>query len=148
MMATEITDLYQDTILRHSRAPLHAEALDPFDAEAAGDNPMCGDRCTIRLQFGADGSVARAGFQARGCAISLASADMMADVIRGRAPADIRALAAAFNTLVRTGHGAASVAPLQALSGVAEYPSRIKCATLPWAALISALDGAGEASSE
>jgi nitrogen fixation NifU-like protein len=146
-----VRDLYQDTILRHARTPLHREALSPFDAEAAGDNPMCGDRCTVRVRFGDAGGLARVAFEGRGCAISMASADLMAEVVEGLDTAAARALAADFRVLAKTGdvdrHDAA-IAALRPLSGVAEYPSRVKCATLPWAALIAALDGAKEASSE
>jgi nitrogen fixation NifU-like protein len=151
MIAEDVRDLYQEAILRHARHPLHHAALDPFDAEAAGDNPMCGDRCIVRLRFGANGDISRAAFQGRGCAISMASADLMAEAVQGRARHDIRRLAAEFTRLVRTGVSDsedAAIDALRPLSGVAEYPSRVKCATLPWAALLAALDGAKEATSE
>lgn len=150
-MFDEVQDLYQEIVLRHSRSPLHAEALDPFDARAQGDNPMCGDRCEVRVRFAADGTLARVGFSARGCAISLASADLMAEAVTGRSPAAARALAADFAMLARNGTSDSSdpaIETLKPLSGVSEYPSRIKCATLPWAALTAALDGREEASSE
>ena len=149
MMLDDARDLYQDVILRHSRAPLHAEVLDPFDAEATGDNPMCGDRCTVRLRFAADGGVARVGFQAQGCAISLASADLMAEAVAGLGVTEIHALARGFDALARTGRANdPGLATLEPLAGVCAYPSRVKCASLPWAAFIAALDGAGETSSE
>jgi nitrogen fixation NifU-like protein len=150
-IADDVRDLYQDTILRHARTPLHRGALTPFDAEAAGDNPMCGDRCTVRVRFGVSGALARVAFEGRGCAISMASADLMAEVVQGLDEAAARALAADFRVLAKTGDVArndSAIAALRPLSGVAEYPSRVKCATLPWAALIAALDGAKEASSE
>jgi nitrogen fixation NifU-like protein len=117
--------------------------MDPFDAHAHGDNPMCGDQVEVRLKFAPGGEVADAAFEARGCAISLASADLMAESVRGRDATQIRALARSFTTLVKTGeaHGDDAVLEnLKPLSGVFEYPSRIKCATLPWSALIAALD--------
>jgi nitrogen fixation protein NifU and related proteins len=150
-MFDDVRDLYQDIILRHSRQPLHMSRLEIFDAKAIGDNPMCGDRCEVRLRLERDGSIADIGYEARGCAISLASADLMAEAAVGRTQAQVRALADDFFALVRTG-ATESLDPaleqLKPLSGVAEYPSRIKCATLPWAAVLAALDGAGEASSE
>ena len=148
---SDVRDLYQDIILRHSRAPAHMRRLDPFDAAAQGDNPMCGDRCEVRLRFGAGGDLADVAFECRGCAISLASADLMAATLRGRSPDEARALAQDFAYLVR--HGATessdpAMETLRPLAGVSDYPSRIKCATLPWAALIAALNGATEATSE
>lgn len=150
-MFDDVRDLYQDIILRHSREPRHMRRLDTFDAAAKGDNPMCGDRCEIRARLSPDGTIEEIGFEGRGCAISLASADLMAEAVRGRAPAEIRVLASEFQHLVRTGAAPGdnpAIDPLKPLSGVSEYPSRIKCATLPWAALLAALDGATEATSE
>jgi nitrogen fixation NifU-like protein len=147
----DVRDLYQDIILRHSHAPLHMRKLEPFDAAAKGDNPMCGDRCEVRVRFGQDGSLDQVAFEARGCAISLASADLMAEAVQGTTPDTARNLAGQFTQLVRTGDTDSTDAALETLrplAGVSEYPSRVKCATLPWAALIAALDGAGETSSE
>ena len=151
MSFDDVRDLYQDIILRHGRNPIHMQRLEAFDAAASGDNPMCGDRCEVRIRYAPDGAVVKIGFDARGCAISMASADLMVEAATGRAPDDIRALASDFFALVRTGNtpsGDAALAALKPLSGVAEYPSRIKCATLPWAALLAALRGDTEASSE
>ncbi len=152
----DLRDLYQETILDHGRHPRHGHRLAAFDASAKGDNPMCGDRVQVFVKYGTDGAIAETGFEARGCAISIASADLMAETVAGRAPADARALFAAFRDLARTGACSACDDPalaaplerLQPLSGVHEYPSRVKCATLPWHALIAALDGAEETSSE
>jgi len=151
----DLRDLYQDVILDHGRRPRHGHRLAVFDASAKGDNPMCGDRVEVFVRHATDGTIAETGFEARGCAISIASADLMAETIAGRAPADARALFAAFRDMARTGAcpacDAALAGPLERLAplaGVHEYPSRVKCATLPWHALIAALDGAKEASSE
>ena len=150
-MFDDVRDLYQDIILRHSRNPSHMRRLEPFDAAAQGDNPMCGDRCEVRIRFNPDGALGELGYEARGCAISMASADLMVGAAQGRGQAETRALAEDFFALVRTGSTNATDAALEQLkplSGVAEYPSRIKCATLPWAALLAAMDGAREATSE
>ncbi len=151
----DLRDLYQDVILDHGRRPRHGHRLAAFDGSAKGDNPMCGDRVEVFVRRAADGTIAETGFEARGCAISIASADLMAETVIGKPPADARALFAAFRDLVRTGacpDCAPSLAePLQRLAplaGVHEYPSRVKCATLPWHALIAALDGAKETSRE
>ncbi len=144
----DVRDLYQTIILDRGRNPHHMHRMEPFDACAAGENPLCGDQVEVRVRF-AGGTVADAAFEARGCAISMASADLMAEVVRGRDADSIRSLAAEFAELARNGASASSdpaIAVLQPLSGVSEYRSRVKCATLPWSALIAALDGAKETS--
>jgi len=150
----DLRDLYQETILDHGRNPRHGHRPESFDASAKGDNPMCGDRVQVWVKLDAD-SIGQVGFEARGCAISVASADLMAETVQGRATTDTRALFEAFRTMARTGTcpdcAPALAEPMERLvplAGVHEYPSRVKCATLPWHALIAALDGAQEASSE
>ena len=150
----DLRDLYQEVILDHGRKPRYAQPLAAFDATAKGDNPMCGDRVQVWVKLDAD-KIERVGFEARGCAISVASADLMAETVQGRGKSDTKALFEAFRTMARTGAcpdcAAGLAEPLERLaplSGVHEYPSRVKCATLPWHALIAALDGAKEASSE
>jgi nitrogen fixation protein NifU and related proteins len=150
----DLRDLYQEVILDHGRRPRFAQRLDVFDATAKGDNPMCGDRVQVWVKLDA-GAISRVGFEARGCAISVASADLMAETVQGRNKADTKALFEAFRTMARTGacpdcsaELAEPMERLAPLSGVHEYPSRVKCATLPWHALVAALDGSKEASSE
>jgi nitrogen fixation NifU-like protein len=151
----DLRDLYQEVILDHGRRPRHARRLQEFDATAKGDNPMCGDRVEVWVKYAPDGTIADTGFQARGCAISVASADLMAETVIGRSKADTHALFEAFREMARTGKcpqcdGALAepLERLEPLAGVHEYPSRVKCATLAWHALVSALDGGKEASSE
>ncbi len=147
-MFDDVRDLYQTIILERSRNPRHMHSMDPFDAAAEGDNPLCGDRVEVRVRYDGD-TIAEAAFQARGCAISMASADLMADAVQGRSAAEIQQLAEAFAALAKTGAtDDKSLDDLLPLAGVSEYPSRIKCATLPWAALIAALAGRREATSE
>jgi nitrogen fixation protein NifU and related proteins len=148
----DLRDLYQEVILDHGRHPRHANRLEEFDATAKGDNPMCGDRVQIWLRLDTN-KIGKIGFEARGCAISVASADLMAETVQGRATSDTRALFEAFREMVRTGSCStceATIAePMESLAplaGVHEYPSRVKCATLPWYALMAALDGTKEAS--
>jgi nitrogen fixation NifU-like protein len=150
-MFDDLRDLYQEVILDHGRRPRHGTRLSAFDASAKGDNPMCGDRVRVFVQHDADGRIREAGFEARGCAISVASADLMADVIAGQTDADVRVLAEKFRNMARTGQtpeGDAAMQRLRPLAGVHEYPSRVKCATLAWHALLAALDGQGGATSE
>jgi nitrogen fixation NifU-like protein len=147
----DLRDLYQEVILDHGRHPRHGKPLELFDTTAKGDNPMCGDRVQVFLRFADDGTIAETGFDARGCAISVASADLMAETVQGRTKADTKALFETFRDMVRTGVCPACDAAMERLaplSGVHEYPSRVKCATLPWHALLAALDGNKETSSE
>jgi nitrogen fixation NifU-like protein len=130
-MFDDLRDLYQDTVIDRSRHPRHGVRLAAFDAMAEGDNPMCGDRCRVFVRNAPSGHVAEIGFEA------------------GLSSSEIRSLATGFEALARTGEtDDAALEPLRPLSGVHEYPSRVKCATLPWRALIAALDGATEATSE
>jgi nitrogen fixation protein NifU and related proteins len=155
-MFDDLRDLYQEVILDHGRRPRHAHRPEQVDASAKGDNPMCGDRVQVFVHYAPDGTIAETGFDARGCAISIASADLMAETVQGRTPDDARALFAAFREMARTGTCPEcdrkkfedALERLQPLSGVHEYPSRVKCATLPWHALVAALAGEKESSSE
>jgi len=147
----DLRDLYQEVILDRGRRPRHGTRLEQFDATAKGDNPMCGDRVQVWTKLAADGAISAVGFEARGCAISVASADLMAETVVGRAKADTKAMFETFREMAKTGVCPAcdeTMERLAPLSGVHEYPSRVKCATLPWHALIAALDGTQEASSE
>ena len=135
----DAADLYQRVIIDRSRSPRHMHRLDPFDASAKGDNPMCGDRVEVRIRCDG-GRVVEAAFEARGCAISIASADLMTDAVTGLTAAEIRDLSARFHGMVQTGSCTECDESLRPLSSVAEYKSRIKCATLPWDALLAALE--------
>ena len=140
----DLRDLYQETILDRGRHPRHGKKLEIFDATAKGDNPMCGDRIQVWLKYAPDGTVENTGFEARGCAISIASADLMAETVQGRSKSDTAVLFATFRDMVKTGVCPAcdpAMERLASLSGVHEYPSRVKCATLPWHALVAALNG-------
>lgn len=149
-MFDDVRDLYSAEIRQHGRSPLHARRPAGFDAQARGDNPMCGDRVTVFVRR-AGGRVDEAGFEARGCEITVASADLMCEAVAGRSAVDVRRMAGEVEQMARTGRCEACDAALQGLkplSAVHEYPSRVRCVTLPWAALVAALDGAGEATSE
>ena len=150
-LADDVGDLYQAVILDHGRKPRHAGRLPAFDTSAKGDNPMCGDRVEVFVKYGDADAIDQASFEARGCAISIASADLMAEVVAGRKAGDTRAMFETFRHMVQTGECPAcdeAMDRLRPLAGVHDYPSRVKCATLPWHALLAALDGEGQASSE
>ena len=142
-MFDDLHNLYSAEIRAHGRSPTHARRPDGFDAAAKGDNPMCGDRVQVFVRRTGD-AVAEAGFEARGCEITVASADLMCEAVQGRAQHHIRTMAEQVATMARTGHCEACDAALQRLrplSAVHEFPSRIRCVTLPWDALLAALDG-------
>ncbi|MBR0644726.1 Fe-S cluster assembly sulfur transfer protein SufU [Plastoroseomonas hellenica] len=154
-MFDDLRDLYQEVILDHGRKPRNFRRLEDADRSARGDNPMCGDRMELFLKLTPDGAIGDAAFQGRGCAISMASASLMTEVIKGKAPEVAQALGTKFRDLAMTGtcpECGADIADemerLQPLSGVHEFPSRVKCATLAWHTLNAALAGAKEASSE
>ena len=138
-------DLYQDAIMQRGRAPRHGQRLAAFDAEAKGDNPRCGARVQVFLRHD-KGVVADAGFEARGCAISIASADLMADAIAGQTDERIAEIAATVRRMVQSGElDDPTLESLRPLAAVSEAKSRIKCATLAWGALESALKGSAQA---
>ncbi len=147
----DLTDLYQEIILDHSRRPRGQGRIAAPDAHAEGYNPLCGDRISLDLDLEED-RVAEVVFQGQGCAISQASASILTEAVRGRTVAEARDLAAQMLTLV-TGDEAAAAAvdfdeqaeALAAFAGVRDYPSRVKCATLAWHALKQALDEAAPA---
>src|SRR5580700_9859702 len=142
-MFEDLRDLYNEKIIARGRRPLHMHRLEAFDATARGDNPMCGDRVQVWVKYGADGRIADTGFDARGCEISKASADLMVEAVAGRTPAETKNLFEVFRTMAQTGKCPAcdALEPLRPLASVHEYPSRVKCATLAWNALVAALDG-------
>ena len=154
-MFDDLRDLYQEVILDHGRKPRNFRRLEDADRSARGDNPMCGDRMELFLKLTPDGAIGDAAFQGRGFAISMASASLMTEVIKGKAPEAAQALGARFRDLAMTGTCpdcgadiAEEMERLQPLSGVHEFPSRVKCATLAWHTLNAALAGAKEATSE
>ncbi|HTJ91302.1 MAG TPA: SUF system NifU family Fe-S cluster assembly protein [Acidocella sp.] len=133
---TDIAELYQSLIMDRSRKPRFAERLECFDAEAKGENPMCGDR--IHLFLKRDGTQVR--HDSHGCTIMTASADLMAEAVAHKTPTEYFVLRAAFEDMVNSGKPDPMLGNLNALSGVSEYRSRIRCAMLPWSALAQAVN--------
>jgi nitrogen fixation NifU-like protein len=136
----EIDELYRDVILDHNRRPRNFGGLEPADASVEGFNPMCGDRLTVRLRL-ADDTISDIRFEGQGCAISTASASLMTEAVKGKTRSEALQLFARVHQLLT--EGAAPVVhelgKLAALSGVREYPARVKCASLCWHTLASAL---------
>lgn len=144
-MSTSLRDLYQEIILEHSRKPKNAGVLDDPSGEAHGNNPLCGDRISVYVKL--DGErIDDVRFDARGCAISVASASMMTEILKGRTLDDAEAAFERFNTQLTAKESpvVAEDDELSALMGVRDFPTRIKCATLPWQTLRAALKGVGD----
>jgi nitrogen fixation NifU-like protein len=142
---SELRDLYQEVILDHNRQPRNFRAPEDANRQARGDNPLCGDKVTVYLTL-EDGIVKDAAFQGRGCAISMASASLMTEMVKGKTEAEAKALFKRFHELVTTdcGHDhdetdEVDLDKLAVLAGVREYPMRVKCATLSWHTLNAAL---------
>ncbi len=135
------TELYQDLIMTRAREPRHGTRLACFDTEAEGHNPMCGDRLTLQVLRDPQGAIEAVGFEARGCAISIASADLMADAVAGLDRDAVTSLAAGFRDMVTTGAIPRDdrFVELASLAGVHEFRARVRCATLAWSALEHAL---------
>ena len=134
-------ELYQRLIMERARQPLHAGLLDPADRAADGNNPFCGDRVRVTLGLSPEGGVARVLHRTRGCAICAASADLMAESVAGLDEAAIRSLFERFDVMLHTGSqdSPEALGLLGAFENLHEYRSRIRCATLPWSALLDAL---------
>ncbi|MGH9588629.1 MAG: Fe-S cluster assembly sulfur transfer protein SufU [Acidobacteriaceae bacterium] len=145
----ELRDLYQEIILEHSKTPRNFRAMETANRQAEGYNPLCGDHYTVFLDI-EDDSIRDISFQGSGCAISKASASMMSQVLKGKTRAQAEALFDQFHGIL-TGDGSGDVSELGKLgvfAGVANFPTRIKCATLAWHTLQAALHGEQVASTE
>ena len=150
-MMDDLRELYQEVILDHGRNPRNCRHPSDHSHEAEGDNPMCGDRLSVYLKIDEAGTIQDAAFEGRGCAISVASASIMTEMLPGLSEADARRLFDCFHQLV-TGQevngGDESLDKLVVMSGVRNFPVRIKCATLAWHAMTAAMDGEATATTE
>jgi nitrogen fixation NifU-like protein len=140
-MADDLSELYQQVILDHSRRPRHFHVLPAANRTAEGNNPLCGDHYTIYLTV-EDGVIRDISFQGSGCAISKASASMMTDELKGKSIADARRYFSLYQAMVTTGKmDEEAMGKLCAFAGVHHFPMRVKCAILPWHAMLAGLDG-------
>ena len=137
----DLKDLYRDVIVDHNRNPRNFGKLEPADAHADGHNPLCGDRLTVYVNLDGD-RIRETKFEGNGCAISVASASLLTETVKGKSRAEFAKLFEDVHTLL-TQHDAnvdlASLGKLAALSGVREFPARVKCASLCWHTLNAAL---------
>ena len=151
-MDNSLRELYQEVILDHSRHPRHFGVMEHATHTGEGYNPLCGDRVKIYLCVDKDDRIADIKFEGRGCAISQASASLMTDMLSGRTLAEADKLMGGFLHLVK------GDAPnelneddrerLDVMAGVSGFPMRVKCATLAWHTMKSALEGGSPAKSE
>lgn len=156
-MQDVLRDLYQEVILDHGKHPRNHRHPPAANRSARGYNPLCGDQVTVYLETDAGGRISDIAFEGRGCAISIASASMMTEVLRGKTEAEAQQLFDDFHHLC-TEEGFTTeqagtddreaLERLQALAGVRAFPVRVKCATLAWHAMTSALAGGDEATTE
>ncbi len=141
---SDLQDLYQEVIFDHNRNPHHCGKPAEVNRCAQGFNPLCGDKITLYLKVDEDGIIRDVGFDGSGCAISVASASLMTDTLIGKTEQEAEALFKRFHDMLMGAGDSGDLGKLEALSGVREFPSRIKCATLAWHALHAALKDGGK----
>ena len=137
----DLKDLYREVILDHNKSPRQFGRLDPSDSSADGHNPLCGDRLHLTVRLDGD-RVSDLKFEGKGCAISVASASMMCEAVKGKSREQVAHLFHEIHEML-TRHGAPvpeDLGKLAALSGVREFPVRVKCASLAWHTLNAALE--------
>lgn len=140
-MMSDTRELYQLVILDHNRSPRNFRVMEGADGEAEGYNPMCGDQLKVWVKLDGD-RIADVSFHGSGCAISKASASLMTTAVMGKTREEAGKLFEGFHRMLtaQTGSSADLPSKLAVFEGVREFPMRVKCATLSWHALKSALD--------
>lgn len=143
MPQDELRELYRELILDHARSPRHFGKLEDVSHRAEGINPLCGDKLKLYFRVGANDVIEDAKFEGSGCAISVASASLLTDTVIGLTTQQAMDYFFALNALLSDGKVALAdhvdLSKLRALQGVREFPSRVKCATLAWHGLKSAI---------
>ncbi len=153
-MLDELRELYQEVILDHGRNPRNHRHPEDANRHARGNNPICGDILVVYLDIGDDGVIRDAAFEGKGCAISIASASMMTDILKGKTMAQAHALFENFHDMCTKDDFDPDTVEdddldrLQVLAGVRAFPMRVKCATLAWHTMFAAMAGENEASTE
>ncbi len=140
-MFDDLTDLYQQVILDHSKSPRNFFKMDAPSRTAQGHNPLCGDNVTLFLKMDGD-TIKEISFQGSGCAISKASASLLTESLKGKTKAEVEALFEKVHQMVTTGKNhSAELGKLAVFAGVHKFPARVKCAILPWHAAKAAVEG-------
>ena len=141
----DLEDLYQEVVMDHNRRPRNFKKLENAQQTAEGFNPLCGDQISLYLNVDDDGVIDDIGFEGAGCAISKATASMMTEAIKGKNVDKAEEIFEAFRHMLtrkpEEEYDYELLGDLEILQGVSQFPTRIKCATLSWHTLNSALDG-------
>jgi nitrogen fixation NifU-like protein len=139
-MSEDLTDLYQQVILDHCRQPRNFREMAAPTCTAQGHNPLCGDQLRLFIQV-EDERIREISFVGSGCCISKASASLLTESLKGKKTADVKALFDQVRDMITTGRSAEDVGKLAVFAGVHKFPARVKCAILPWHAVLAALAG-------
>ena len=146
-----LKELYQEIILDHGKNPRNLRKTENFNKDAKGHNPLCGDKVHVYLKLDEDKKVQDISFEGQGCAISMASASIMTDLVKGKEEQEVKEIVKDFLEMIREKDKLNNKileenekTKLMCLSGVKKYPMRVKCATLSWHTLTSAIDNTQE----
>ena len=147
----DLKDLYQEIILDHGKNPRNLGKFDNYNKDAKGNNPLCGDNVHVYLRLNENKKVEDISFEGHGCAISMASASIMTDMVRGKEEKEVKEIITDFLGMIKEKDSLENIilnddekTKLMSLSGVKQYPMRVKCATLSWHTLTSALDNSDQ----
>ena len=147
----DLKDLYQEIILDHGKNPRNLGKFDNYNKDAKGNNPLCGDNVHVYLRLNENKKVEDIAFEGHGCAISMASASIMTDMVRGKEEKEVKEIVTDFLGMIKEKDSLETnilkddeKTKLMSLSGVKQYPMRVKCATLSWHTLTSALDDSNQ----
>ena len=147
----DLKDLYQEIILDHGKNPRNLGKFDNYNKDAKGNNPLCGDNVHVYLRLNENKKVEDIAFEGHGCAISMASASIMTDMVRGKEEKEVKEIVNDFLGMIKEKDTLETKilkddekTKLMSLSGVKQYPMRVKCATLSWHTLTSALDNSDQ----
>ena len=147
----DLKDLYQEIILDHGKNPRNLKKSDNFNKDAKGHNPLCGDKVHIYLKVDENNKISDIAFEGSGCAISMASASIMTDLMKERKEVEVKELVDDFLEMIKQNPELKSKildenekTKLMSLSGVKKYPMRVKCATMAWHTLTAAMKNANE----
>ena len=147
----DLKQLYRDIILEHGKSPRNLGKCEAYNHEAKGYNPLCGDKVHVYLKSNREKKIEGLTFEGDGCAISLASASIMTELVAGKSLAEAKEIMNAFLNMIKNTSEIQSKyldddqkTKLMSLSGVKQFPMRVKCATLSWHTLVSAIEGKNE----
>ena len=147
----DLKDLYQEIILDHGKNPRNLGKFDNYNKDAKGNNPLCGDNVHVYLRLNENKKVEDIAFEGHGCAISMASASIMTDMVRGKEEKEVKEIVSDFLGMIKEKDSLETnilkddeKTKLMSLSGVKQFPMRVKCATLSWHTLTSALDNSDQ----